>query len=128
MTDPTEFYVRDSCHAIFFYIPVAERAVQFGHLFVMDVIEENGLVNGLRGIYRKERKEKAFRLNLKPMVSHNRQQKEEYCPEAKEKLLLHTLLSIFDGTLPCQVKLARAMQNDSSLFLKSLGQNEDFHL
>jgi hypothetical protein len=107
MTDPTEFNVRDSCHAIFFHIPVAERAVQFGHLFVMDVIEENGLVNGLRGIYRKEREEKAFRLNLKPMVSHNRQQKEEYCPEEKEELLFHILLSIFDGTLPCQVKLAK---------------------
>jgi hypothetical protein len=113
MTDPAEFNVRDSCHAIFFHIPVAERAVQFGHLFVMDVIEENGLVNGLRGIYRKEREEKAFRLNLKPMVSHNRQQKEEDCPEEKEELLFHILLSIFDGTLPCQVKLARALKSYS---------------
>jgi hypothetical protein len=128
MTDPAEFYVRDSCHAISFDIPVAERAVQFGNLFVMDVIEENRLVNGLRGIYRKERKEKAFRLNLKPMVSHNRQQKEEDCPEEKKKFLLHILLSIFDGTLPCQVKLGRALKSHSSLFLKSLGQNGDFHL
>jgi hypothetical protein len=115
MTHPTEFNIRDPCHPKSFDIPVAERAVQFGNLFMMDVIEENRLVNGLRGVYRKERKEEAFGLNLKPMVSHSRQEKEEYCPEEKKKLLLHILLSIFDGTLPCQVKLGRAPKNSSPL-------------
>jgi hypothetical protein len=76
---------------------MAERAVQFGNLFVMDVIEENGLVNRLRSIHRKEGEEEAFGLNLKPMVSHYRHQKQNNCAEEKEELLLHILLSIFDG-------------------------------
>jgi hypothetical protein len=45
MTSSTEFNVWNPCNTIPFYEAMAESTVQIYHLFVVDMIEEDGLIN-----------------------------------------------------------------------------------
>lgn len=83
MAGLAEFNVRDACDTIPFDIAVAESAVQFGHLFVMDVVESNGLVNHNLRKDREDRIKDALRLSAKPIVSHGGEQGEDDESDAK---------------------------------------------
>ncbi len=83
MAGLAEFNVRDACDTISFDIAVAESAVQFGHLFVMDVIESNGLVDHNLRKNRKDSIEDALRLSAKTIVSHGGEQREDDESNAK---------------------------------------------
>jgi hypothetical protein len=84
-----EFDVGYSCGAIPFDIPVAKSAVQTSCFFVMNMIEENGLIDRNPGINWKDRKEEAFRLNLKSMVGNRGKKENKNNSSEKTQFLLH---------------------------------------
>jgi hypothetical protein len=89
VTGPTEFNVWNSCSAVPFHITVAEGTVQTDCFFVMNVIEEDGLINRNPSINWKDRKEDAFGLNLKSMVGNSGKKENKENSQQKAKFLLH---------------------------------------
>jgi hypothetical protein len=100
---PAEFDVGYSCGAISFNIPVAESTVQTSCLFVVDMIEEDGLIDRNPGINWKDGKEEAFGLNLKSMVGNRGKKKYEYNNKKKGEPLLH-IYNLYLRKSMCQVK------------------------
>jgi hypothetical protein len=61
MAGSTEFNVWYPCDTVLRHISVAERAVQLSHLFVMNMIKGNGLIDRLPGKDWKDGKEEFLR-------------------------------------------------------------------
>jgi len=71
MAGSAELYVWNPGDTVFAYVPVAERAVQVGYFFVMNMIEKNGLIYGYPTIDWKDGIEYAFGLKSIPMVGNH---------------------------------------------------------
>jgi hypothetical protein len=71
MAGSTEFDIRNPSSAVSFDITVAKGTIQAGCIFVMDMIEEDGLVDRNPGIDWKDGEEDLFRLNFKSIVGND---------------------------------------------------------
>jgi len=71
MAGSAEFNVWNPCGTVFAYVLVAERAVQPGHIFVMNMIEKNRLIYGYPTIDWKDGIEYGFGLESIPMVGNH---------------------------------------------------------
>jgi hypothetical protein len=77
MTGSTELNVWNPCGTISFDIAVTECAIQIGCLFVVDMIEKDGLIDRFPRKDREDREEDTFGLNLKSMVGNNGKKKKQ---------------------------------------------------
>jgi hypothetical protein len=71
MAGSTEFDIWDSGSSVPFHISVAEGTVQADRLFVMDMIEKDGLIDRYPTINGKDGKEDLFGLDPKSMVGND---------------------------------------------------------
>jgi len=77
MAGSTEIDIRNSSSAVPLHVPVAEGAIQIGNFFVMNMIEENGLINRRPGIDGKDGEKNLFGLRLKSMVGNDGKKENE---------------------------------------------------
>lgn len=70
MTSLTEFNIGNPSNTIPFHIAVTEGTVKMGYLLMMDMVEENGLIDGYPREDRKDGKEDTFGLNPKSIVGN----------------------------------------------------------
>ena len=89
MAGPAEFDVRDSCHTIHFNITMTEGAVQFRHLFMMDVVESDRLLDRDPGEDGEDRIKDAFCLGAESIVSDSGKQGDEDGGSEKIEPFLH---------------------------------------
>jgi hypothetical protein len=82
---------------------MAEGTVQTDRFFVVDMIEENGLIDWNPGINWKDGVEDTFRLNPKSIVGNSGEEKYENNSKKKEKGLLH-IYNLYLEKSVCQVK------------------------
>ena len=75
MAGSTELNVWNPRGTIPFDIAVAERTVQMGCFFVMDMIEKDGLIDRFPREYWKDREENSFGLDLKSIIGNNGKKK-----------------------------------------------------
>jgi hypothetical protein len=83
MAGLAEFDIRDSCDAIPFHMAMTEGTVQVRHLFVMDVVESDGLIDRDPAKNGKDRKKYALRLSPESIVSDRGQQRDDNKSNAK---------------------------------------------
>jgi len=69
MTCATHVDIRNAGGAIFFSMPVAERAGQPGRLCVTEMIKHNGLINSGPGKNREDTVKEVFCSDLKSVIS-----------------------------------------------------------
>jgi hypothetical protein len=81
--------IRKACNPFSFDIAVAEGTVQLGHLFVVDVIEADGLFDCDSTKDWKDSKERGLGLNLKTVVSHNGNEEKHEDRDHKINPFLH---------------------------------------
>jgi len=77
VTGPADLNIGNPGDALPFHIAMAKGAAQIGCLFMMNMIEQDGLVHGGPCKGWKKRKEDALRLNLKPVKSDDTQQENQ---------------------------------------------------
>jgi len=77
MAGLTEFDIRDACDTIPFHMAMTEGTVQFRHLFVVDVVESDGLIDRDPGKNREDRIKDAFCLGTESIVSDSGKQGDE---------------------------------------------------
>ena len=75
MTGSTELNVWNSSDTVPFDIAVAERTVQMGYFFVMNMIEKDRLIDRFPREDWKDREENTFGLDLKSMIANNGKKK-----------------------------------------------------
>jgi hypothetical protein len=89
MAGSTEFDIRNPSSAVSFDITVAKGAVQTDCFFVMNMIEQDGLINGYPSINGKDREEDLFGLDLKSMVGNDSKKEDKNNSSEKTQFLLH---------------------------------------
>ena len=75
MAGPTDFDIWEAGNTFPFDIAVAERAIQFCYLFVMDMIETDGLIDGDLGKDWEDRIKDAQGLRSKSIVGNGGKEK-----------------------------------------------------
>jgi len=106
MAGSTEFNVWNSCSTISFDIAVAEGTVQIDPLFVNEMVEQNGLIDGLPSKDREDSKKDFFCLILISMEGDGSKKNQD---NKNEKVIesFHTYFIILDGISLCQEKSLR---------------------
>jgi hypothetical protein len=89
MTSLTELDIGNPCNPIHLYKAVTEGTVQMYHLFVMDMVEKDGLIDGSPGKNWKDGEEDVFGLNKKSIVGNNGKKKNDDNNNKKGKSLFH---------------------------------------
>jgi len=89
MAGPAEFDIGDSCDTIPYYMAMTEGTVQFRHLFVVDVVESDGLLDRDPGKDGEDRIKDAFCLCTESVVSDRGKQGDEDDGNEKIKQFLH---------------------------------------
>jgi hypothetical protein len=106
MTGSAEFNVWNPCDTVFAYVPVAERTVQPGYFFVMNMIEKNRLIYGYPTINWKDGIEYGFGLKSIAMVGNHEEKDEDDDKNKEDKSLFHIYYHYWIGPKAVKKKSA----------------------
>jgi hypothetical protein len=104
MAGSTEFDIRNPSSAVSFDITVAKGTVQTDCFFVMNMIEQDGLINGYPSVDWKNSIEHTFGLNLISMVGDSRNEENYYDNKKNTKEPLHNT-NLYLSLRVCQEKI-----------------------
>jgi len=117
MACPAEIDIRNSRNPVPLHKSVAERAVQLRDLFVVDVVEQNGLLDGDPSENGKQGEENTFGLDPKPVVGNNSDEKSHADGDKGIDPFSH-VTSLFKRNSVCQVEICRCETNMALLAVK----------
>src|SRR3990172_11858041 len=92
VTSPADFNIWNPGNALPFHITVAKRTAQIGRLFVVDMVEQDGLIHRHPCEGWKKGEEDPFRLNLKPVKGDDTQQKNQADSGKDDGPFLHNFI------------------------------------
>jgi len=107
MTHSTDLDIWNPCSSIALSITVTEGTVQIDFLFVNEMVEQNGLIDGLPGEDWENGKECLFCLVLKPMEGDGGKKKNQGNKNEQGKERFHIYFIILDRISVCQEKSPR---------------------
>ncbi len=100
MAGPAEFDVRNGCDTVPLHVSVAEGAVQFGHFFVMDVVEPDGLLDRNPGKNTKDCIKEAFCVKAESIIGNGSKQGEKNENEQEDDPFFHVNLNPIAANIP----------------------------